>query len=393
MQKIRLFTVAIHLAGWLLFLSFPLVFIQAGEGGLSLFDLLLTRSYWEFSICYFLLFYVNSWVLIPRFFLKKKYVDYGLIVIIFFAGIYFLQPFDRLLRANPMHRPVPGWQIGRGGDIGRPGMQQGWNAPPPPPDDMPFSKDMHQPETARLHQEFGQPPQGEHRRRIDTTSLFIFVMIIALSTAVEVTREWNLTEQRASMAEAGKANAELSFLKAQINPHFLFNTLNNIYTLAVTGNQHTADSIMKLSKIMRYVTDEITEDFVPLENEIECVNNYIDLQRLRIGKRTEIDYSVTGDPLNKVVAPLIFMTFIENVFKYGISKQEQSKLVIRITILEDSINLFCQNPVHPNAANDSRRGIGIQNTKQRLQHLYADKHHLNIVNENQLYTVELNLYS
>src|SRR6202008_3873902 len=111
------------------------------------------------------------------------------------------------------------------------------------------------------------------------TSLFIFIMIIALSTAAVINQQWRLTEQRAIQAEVDKANAELSFLKAQINPHFLFNTLNNIYTLAINNNEHTADSIMKLSNIMRYVTDEVGEDFVPVQNELDCIDNYIELQR------------------------------------------------------------------------------------------------------------------
>jgi LytS/YehU family sensor histidine kinase len=144
---------------------------------------------------------------------------------------------------------------------------------------------------------------------------------------------------------------------------------------------------------MRYVTDEVSEDFVPLQNEIDCINNYIDLQRLRIGKRTEIDYNVTGNATNKIIAPLVFMTFIENIFKYGISKQENSKLVVNINIEDDKVTLFCQNPVYHTVGNNGRRGIGIQNTKQRLEHLYPGKHLLNISNENNLYSVTLTLYS
>jgi len=103
----------------------------------------------------------------------------------------------------------------------------------------------------------------------------------------------------AARAEADKANAELSFLKAQINPHFLFNTLNNIYSLAVIKSDVTADSIMKLSNIMRYVTDEATEDFVPLQDELHCLTDYIELQRLRLGKKVTLNYAIAGDPAYK----------------------------------------------------------------------------------------------
>lgn len=398
MQKIKATTIAIHLAGWLLFLSFPLVFIHAEESGSSIFKLVFDLNYWEFSLCYIALFYINSLFLIPRLFLKKKYLDYALIIVLLLAGVYFFQPFDRLLRNSNSNRNFSAQQFS---DPGRPGMPpQMRDGMPPPPPDMPNQSDSSrqafrkppiegQQGTRRL----GPPPPNGRVRHIDTTSLFIFVMIMALSTAVEITREWNTTERRASLAEAGKANAELSFLKTQINPHFLFNTLNNIYTLAVTGNEYTADSIMKLSNIMRYVTDEVTEDFVPLQNEIDCIDNYIDLQRLRIGKKTEIDYSVEGNAENKVVAPLIFMTFIENVFKYGISKQEHSKLTIQISIDNDKLHLFCQNPDYSNKSTQNRHGIGIKNTLQRLEHLYPGRHKLDMNTQNNHYTVNMTLYN
>src|SRR6201999_506982 len=103
---------------------------------------------------------------------------------------------------------------------------------------------------------------------------------------------------------------------------FLFNTLNNIYTLAVIQDEHAPDSILKLSNIMRYVTDDTREDFVPLQSEVDCINDYIELQKLRLGTKTQVDFKITGDIESKQIAPLILMTFIENVFKYGISKHE-----------------------------------------------------------------------
>lgn len=411
MEKLKVSTVTIHLVGWLLFLSFPIVFTHAGESSSDLSGLLFNSAYWEFCICYFLLFYFNSLILIPRLFLEKKYLIYAFIIFILFVSVYFLKPFDRLLNQNSSafqgHNKAMRME-GEPPDFERqempPDHQDGpmrFKGMPPEPQrkDRPF-RNTPFPDTRsgtyQYHKPppgFGPPPEGGRMRHIDTTSIFMFIMVVALSTAIEITRKWNLTESRALLAEAGKANAELSFLKAQINPHFLFNTLNNIYTLAVTDSEHTADSIMKLSNIMRYVTDEVSEDFVLLQNEIDCIENYIDLQRLRIGKTTEIEYSVTGNTSNKVVAPLIFMTFIENIFKYGISKQDHSKLIIRINILSDHINLFCQNSIYNTVTADSRKGIGIQNTRQRLEHLYPGKQVLKIDSADNLYTVDLTLYN
>ncbi|WP_198170286.1 sensor histidine kinase [Mucilaginibacter arboris] len=306
-----------------------------------------------------------------------------------------LQPFDRLLSNMPFpsERNTGDMRPGENGSYGNdrrmegPPPGKGFDHPIPPPDKQFGERPEHHGPPG------GQKPGREHFRYVDTTSLFIFVMIIALSTAVEITQQWGLTEQRATIAEAGRANAELSFLKAQINPHFLFNTLNNIYTLAVTGNEHTAESIMKLSNIMRYVTDEVSEDFVPLQNELECIEDYIGLQQLRIGSKTQVDFTITGNPVNKIIPPLIFMTFIENIFKYGISKQENSILKIRIAIEEKTIALFCQNPVFNTKLDAGRKGIGITNTRQRLEHLYPGKYSLNISHENGLYTVNLALHA
>ena len=237
----------------------------------------------------------------------------------------------------------------------------------------------------------GPPGEQSGRRspRVDVVSIFLFIMILAMSLAIQIRQRLRLAEQRALKAEADKANAELSFLKAQINPHFLFNTLNNIYSLAAVKSGHTAESIMKLSNIMRYVTDDIREEYVPLENEVSFISDYIDLQRLRLGDKMEVGFLVSGKITGKKIAPLMLMTFIENVFKYGISKHEPSAIDIQLTATSDMIRFFCQNKLYPAPRQAESTGIGIDNTKQRLQHLYPGKHELSIKTENGKYTVLL----
>jgi two-component system LytT family sensor kinase len=190
-------------------------------------------------------------------------------------------------------------------------------------------------------------------------------MIITLSVAMDLTRRWRATMERASRAEADKANAELSFLKAQINPHFLFNTLNNIYSMAVTRNEHTPAMIMKLSNIMRYVTDDVNEDFVSLQSEVDCITDYIDLQKLRLGKKVTLDFSVAGDLDHKKISPLILMTFIENVFKYGTSNHEQSNLLIKLVVGEGPHRFSHAKSIVSFDRKIERTGIGIeQHTKK-----------------------------
>jgi hypothetical protein len=391
MSRFKVFSVVIHIAGWLLFMAFPLVFLNSRSlSNTTITSFLQKTAYWLFCITYITLFYSNAYVFIPRFFLKKKYLIYSIICIVLLGSVYMLRPFDKLLRSTEDLRMHNGMMLG-----------------PPPFDGARFGDHRtggFAPDTLRRFDQpaYFHPDSLEqrngfgHSRRFgkpfDSTSLFIFLMIMALSMAIKTVQQWQLTEQRAARAEADKTSAELSFLKAQINPHFLFNTLNNIYTLAAIKDDNAADSIMKLSNIMRYVTDDVIEDFVPLQSEIDCISDYIELQRLRIGKNTKVNFAVEGEPGRNKIAPLVMMTFIENVFKYGVSKHEPSDIDIRINIQELKISFYCKNRIFGVKNSEYQRtGIGIKNTKQRLEHLYPGKHLLNISSQHNEYIVQLTL--
>lgn len=355
-----------HITGWLIFLSLPLLFINGQpHSDANWWELLLSRPYWLFVLVYMMLFYCNTTYLIPQLFFQKKWLAYFGILLAALVLVYYLQPFDRLLGHGAQH-----------------GFNQGALKPPPGGNGFPPPGDGGGP---------GGRGPGGNGGHTDMVSIFLFLVVVTLAIAVELTKRWRLTEQRAMRAEADRAHAELSFLKAQINPHFLFNTLNNIYTLALTGNEHTANSIMKLSNIMRYVTDDAAENFVSLESEVDCIRDYIDLQRLRLGKKTKLDFSVSGDLSRKEIAPLILMTFIENVFKYGLSNHAESTLIIRIFAEVRTITFFSQNSLFSDRPAQERTGIGIINTRQRLDHLYRNKYLLNITDSDGLYTVELTL--
>ena len=343
-----------HIAGWIIFFSLVLGFVTRSPGGQSISKNVLALPFLSFCAIFLFLFYFNTYLLIPKLYLEKKYILYFTFVLILFAAVYILKPFDGLM----------GYFSGAGIDM---------NPPGPPPGGP------------------GRPP-GEHRpRHIDITSIILFVTVWSLSSAICIVRQLRTTEQRAIRAEADKTTAELSFLKAQINPHFLFNTLNNIYSLAVTKNENTAASILKLSNIMRYVTDEIRADYVSLQYEADCINDYIDLQRMRLGKNMNVNFSVSGDTGNKTIAPLLLMTFVENVFKYGISNREQSEITIRLAVEEHSITFYSRNRLYDARPAPERTGIGIANARQRLEHLYRDKYFLHIDTGNGYFTVQLTL--
>ena len=392
-------------------MGFPLLFLNGGQDGLAL--MFSKPLYWVFCGTYVFLFYLNSYILIPHLFLKKKYTVYAIIILALLAGTYYLKPYDRLIRSetrlNPAYRdwsPMRDRLLGKtmpGPPHDKPmyGHADGPGTPPPgdtshrfaPPPGLrtdtihrlgPYGSDEPGP---------GHQQDFRHPRPFDVISFFIFLMIIALSTAMKIMEQWRMTEKRVIQAESDKASAELSFLKAQINPHFLFNTLNNIYTLTLIKDDNAPDSILKLSNIMRYVTDDAMEDFVPLQQEVDCINDYIELQRLRLGEKTQVDMEISGDIDNKKIPPLILMTFIENVFKYGVSKHHKSDIIIKLKGEGTSISFFCQNRIFPEKDEKHRAGIGLANTKQRLEYLYPGKHFLDINTDNQLYTVKLILHT
>jgi len=142
---------------------------------------------------------------------------------------------------------------------------------------------------------------------------------------------------------------------------------------------------------MRYVTEDAAQNYVAIRDEIEFITDYIDLQRLRLGKKTPIEFSISGEPGNQKVAPLILMTFIENVFKYGISKREASPISIKLHIDKTSISFFSENRIFQGKQNIERTGIGLENTRKRLKHLYPNLHDLNITTDNDLFKVSLTL--
>ena len=332
--------VIFHVAGWLLFFSLMIAFTYHALGAERVIHEIFSPPYLLFYFTYLFIFYANANYLMPRLYFGKRHFIYFVFLVVLLIAVYFLSPFDHVIRHNNPPDPLPGN-----------GMR--------------------------------------HGPRFDIISLLLFVMIWSLSSALSIVKEWRYTLQRMSQAEAEKARAELAFLKAQINPHFLFNTLNNIYSLALTKNDDTPFAVMKLSNIMRYLTDDATHDYVALQSEVECISDYIELQKLRLNQKTEINFSVNGRLDEKQISPLILITLVENVFKYGVSNHEHSPLTIRISADERTITLFCQNRVFNTLRKVEREGIGIGNTKQRLQLLYPNKHLLNITSDKGLYTILL----
>ena len=193
--------------------------------------------------------------------------------------------------------------------------------------------------------------------------------------------------------ETQKLRAELSYLKMQVNPHFLFNALNNIYSLAVTEKgKRTGESIMKLSELLRYVLYEKEDDQnkVSLEKEIRHINSFIDLIKLRYENDVNIKFSIEGDVQQKRVAPLLLFPLIENAVKHGIVNDTTKPVEVDLKVENGSLNFMISN--YKNSyLKDEQGGIGIQNVQKRLDLLYPNQYKLKVDDSTEKFIVDLQL--
>lgn len=223
-----------------------------------------------------------------------------------------------------------------------------------------------------------------------TTNIFIVIFLAMLRFAVD----WFEFESRKNSIENERLTAELNFLKAQVNPHFLFNTLNNLYYLAYSQSPNTPEVIAKLSQMMRYMIYDSNYARVPLEKEIEYMENYISLERLRLNNTIPITFNVSGDVSNHSITPLIFITFLENAFKHGVSNNSSDAWVkLEIILNGNECTYTVENSkrrsVKPEA--EEKSGIGLQNVKRRLDLSYPDSHALFVDDAKDHYKVTLKL--
>jgi len=215
----------------------------------------------------------------------------------------------------------------------------------------------------------------------------IMVLALTFGTATKIARDSFLRRQQ-------NKEAELQLLKGQLNPHFLFNTLNNLYGLSVIKSDKLPNLMLKLSDLLRYSLYETKEILVPLENEIKYLENYISLEKIRLEDKTEIQFEKTGDFADKKIAPMLLIVFVENAFKHLDITNKNSKVIVEINSVNKQLIFNCKNTFDVNANQNlekGKSGIGLQNAKKRLDLIYPNKHQLKIETNNNNYTVNLKL--
>lgn len=218
-----------------------------------------------------------------------------------------------------------------------------------------------------------------------------YLLLLLISLGLKFLAQWQQAEKRASEIENEHLRTELSFLHAQINPHFLFNSLNTIYSLALKKSDAAPVAIMKLSNLLRYVVDEATMYNVPLEQEVNYLNNYIELQKLRSTSTLNVHFKVEGDISSSTIAPMLLLPFVENAFKYGISNHEASPIDISVIRQNGHIEFGVKNKKFIQTEQHST-GIGIANVQRRLELLYHGKHELHIDDNSETYSINLTLH-
>jgi hypothetical protein len=331
-----------HIFGCFIFLALPVfLFPHPPEEKDFIFSRPTQRDFIGNALM-LLIFYLNFFVLIPQFYFKKKYIVYTLFIVAGFLIITLL----------------PSFATGRNPFIYNPPVG---DSTPPVPHGSSFLQEV------RHH-------------------IFLYGVVILFSILLRV-------RGRLYNTEMARNHAELLSLKAQINPHFLFNTMNNIYALAVREKSAaTASSILKLSGMMRYVVTETSNGRVSLEKEISYINDYIDLQKMRLDKRVQLSYRVTGTLANQFIAPLLLIPFIENAFKHGVNPDEESSINIQIEIEEQSLKLTVENNKVKVALDPHMKsGHGVENTKSRLQLLYPSRHFLILREDDNHFRVQLTI--
>jgi two-component system, LytTR family, sensor kinase len=299
-------------------------------------------------------FYINYFVLIPLLLTRRRFLLYSVCIAAMLLVSLFL------------------------GEIARPNNGFGQHINPMPPQ-IPM-------QSIRPKPDLFLPFRGLR----NLTSCFLF---LAIGTSIKVTEQWYSNEKQRKEMENQKLTAELSFLKSQINPHFFFNTLNSIYSLAISKSEKTPEAIIKLSELMRFIIYESEKNLVPLKRELDYISNYVELQRLRLMSNISVVYQIHGDFNNKEIEPLILLPFIENAFKHGIDSTKTCVISIIVVISEFDLLLIVENPiVQPSMKEkDESSGIGLSNSKKRLELIYAQNHQLKITRNDDRYRVELNI--
>ena len=385
----------IYLALWALLFLAPVMSlaIRTSNSDAS-FDWSEIFTVWKEFALFFVAFLIHNHLLAPLLVYKQRRLLYFGLVIAIVAVFQLYQSAHRPVFRERGPRPErfekmkdgerpplpPDFEEGDFKDRG-PGADHGPGADREHPI-APFRPDGPRPEFDK------RPPImfGQH----DIVSIVILILMFGMNLGVKLYVRQRSDQKRLSLLEKQNLEQQLEYLKYQINPHFLMNTLNNIHALVDIEPEKAKTTILELSKMMRFLLYEGNKQGVPLDREITFLQNYITLMKLRYTDKVRITVQVPESLPAKEVPPLMFITFVENAFKHGVSYRHDSFIDIMVRIDDDRLLFICSNSRIPKEE-DKHGGVGLANVKQRLDLIYQDRYMLDIKDEPELYTVTLNI--
>lgn len=330
--------VVLHIMAWIIILVVPVYLESIFGSGNKVF---LMHMYVSLLI-YGCLFYLNYLWLMPKYFFKPNRIQYFIIAIVLVIVVCALL-----------------WIINE---------SLIFRDPPP---------DIEQTGVGDVNQQMRRPPNRIFKL---FDYFYTSVLVLGFSLGLRLLKKESKDEKERKELEKEKLNSELAFLKNQISPHFFFNTLNNIYSLINIDTENAGESVLKLSKLMRYLLYESEKGQTKLSEEINFLNNYIDLMRLRLTNKVDVSVSFPEKYKDITIPPLLFVAFIENAFKHGVSARESSFITMTMELTEEYLHFSVRNSISSrNMSVDGQySGIGLENVKKRLNLLFPSTHRLEI---------------
>lgn len=358
-----------NVIGWIIVFSIPLIFFSFPRHGYTemIFHI----------ITIILFFYINTLLLIPKFLSKGKPAIYitSLVICLILAGsiavvankIYFEKNVDTQLMHSPENEKL-----------------------------VRFLEKMN-PEQIKENREIILQEiyntRDSNRMPLKARTVISIVFAFAIGTSIKITQEWFRKEKERKEAENARLDAEISLLKWQVNPHFLFNTLNGIYSLANRKSDKTADSVARLSNILRYMLYDTNANEVKLDDEIQYLSDYIELQKLRMHDNVLITFDISGDTNSAKIAPMLLLPFVENAFKHGTDTASNCFINVRLRVENSIFSFTVENsvPFKYETTKDKSSGIGLINVERRLKLHYPNAHLLVIKQLEKTFLVNLQL--
>ncbi|MEL6974581.1 MAG: histidine kinase [Bacteroidota bacterium] len=241
----------------------------------------------------------------------------------------------------------------------------------------------------RLQELVGSVDNISLKHLSEAVTSIVTLSFYLLGGVMGLTKDFYRREKLSQIKEVNRKETELQFLRAQLNPHFLFNSLNSIYSLVRNKSSEAPHAVITLSELMRYMLYEAKKELVPLSKEIEYIQNFVQLQILRLTSSENVKTRITGDYEQKLIAPLLLIPFVENAFKYGTDFKGNTHVDIQMKIVSDTLFFEVCNTIGPYRRDLENSGIGLENIKHRLQMLYPDEHALRISKTDGKYLVNL----